>query len=488
MLMWPSPKAASKVPTSSSTSLHQSLPHPTPLASLSYLKPPLLPQTSWSTLHQCDSPVPIAIHSKPPSLKQVHAGNRLSWPFTRSSVSVNAGSSVLVLDEVNEDDEGEKEVDLVVKPVASWMKRGSIASGLSFLKTKRKQSVDGEKKSNNESGLDYDYMDSSMFDSESVIIDDYMMMGDDDEVKDIDIQTQITKTNSIPYLPMKLPSRNLTLDDLHPNNDNTDDILFSGPIVSVTQFEASTSKLARWMKTRSNQCGILTRKVAVRLVISKRYITETTISPDGTPRELLAKLSTRNVSFALLRVTPTGRCRFVLTECSDNGGLANETQTSSPSFGSLFKPNHDMFTTTTSSAFKPVGETKLQNNPLHHSNSHNNLHSPPPPPSMKSLTTSSELPSRSQTPSILPPTSFYEALDTLAPSFLGSPSTLVEIMEQIDEWAGNVVEVKINVAKSRNKAVDSLDALGRMEKRLEGLKRGVSELRRGVYRSPATTK
>ncbi|KAJ3051556.1 hypothetical protein HK097_007436 [Rhizophlyctis rosea] len=105
--------------------------------------------------------------------------------------------------------------------------------------------------------------------------------------------------------------------DAHP--DDADEIFYEGVILSVTAYE-DLSTFSRVMKTRSKRCGLYTKKVPVLLEISRSYIREYAINKDGGKGAVLSQMPAAFLGFALLRVTPDGRCRFLLKDSSSSYG------------------------------------------------------------------------------------------------------------------------------------------------------------------------
>ncbi|KAJ3035104.1 hypothetical protein HDV00_004326 [Rhizophlyctis rosea] len=104
---------------------------------------------------------------------------------------------------------------------------------------------------------------------------------------------------------------------------SADEVIHEGTILSVTAYQ-DLPTLSRVMKARSNQCGLFTKKVPVRLEITKSFIREYALNKDGSKGTVLAQTPTAFMGFALLRVTPDGRCRFLLKDNSSSiGGGSN---------------------------------------------------------------------------------------------------------------------------------------------------------------------
>ncbi|KAI8848645.1 hypothetical protein BC829DRAFT_393551 [Chytridium lagenaria] len=115
-------------------------------------------------------------------------------------------------------------------------------------------------------------------------------------------------------LPLFIPSRRSI------DTDSTRSRVFA----AAAEGEASESKLAgafdRWLKKqtgmRFGMFGFGVRRNNVRLEITEvcSWITETSLNKDGSSGSHLAVLQTPNVGFALVNVSKTGCCRFMLKD------------------------------------------------------------------------------------------------------------------------------------------------------------------------------
>ncbi|KAI8921099.1 hypothetical protein DFJ77DRAFT_506718 [Powellomyces hirtus] len=107
-----------------------------------------------------------------------------------------------------------------------------------------------------------------------------------------------------------------------PIAEATDDTLvYTGTLLSVTAYNQLTA-FAKLIAPRTLRCGIKSRKIAVRLDITRSHVCEYLLLEDGSRGQLLASIARDYIGFALLRVSASGRCRFIL---SDNSGTAEET-------------------------------------------------------------------------------------------------------------------------------------------------------------------
>ncbi|KAJ3183014.1 hypothetical protein HDU87_007436 [Geranomyces variabilis] len=109
-----------------------------------------------------------------------------------------------------------------------------------------------------------------------------------------------------------------------PLQRTTSTILFTGTLLSVSAY-SELPTFTKLLHPRTRACGVVSRKLRVRLEVSPDRIREYALGADGTNGLLLAEMDRDWVGFAVLGIKKQGRCRFVLSDNhhgdEEDGGL-----------------------------------------------------------------------------------------------------------------------------------------------------------------------